>query len=118
MKGNVSGVTILTWASMVASLLRSRNDSARLASILLSPNESPSTLDSRIRLTFDSPWPLTSAIPDNPRIDWMTESWSFGSAPTTISRSPIVSLLLRALPANCANFTPGIEDILSSKDRP
>ena len=81
--------------------------SRTLASRCDKPKPSSNKEVSRIRLTFESPAPLISAIPGRLRMLWVTSSWSESSSATTTSRSPMVSLRRRALPANSARITPG-----------
>ena len=81
-------------------------------------NEESKTLCSRMRLIFDSPWPLISAIPGKSSIDSITEVRFSGRVATTISRSPMVSLLRLALPASCAFSTPEMSEILFSRASP
>ena len=81
-------------------------------------NPPSKTLVSRIILIFDSPAPLTSAIPGNPSIASETISWCSLSTATTKSKSPIVSFLLLALPANCALTTPSSAAIFAWKASP
>ena len=71
-----------------------------------------------MRLIFESPAPLTSAIPCNARMALATSSWFSGLTPTTISKSPIVSLRRRALPASWTRSTPGSALILCSNAVP
>ena len=84
------------------------------------PTEKPPSkiLVSKINDIFESPAPLTSAIPGRPSIASLTLSLSSSSTPTTTSRSPIVSLRLRALPASWAFITPSIEAIFCSNASP
>ena len=70
---------------------------------------------SRITDTLESPAPFTSAIPLRDRISFVTASTSSGLTAATISRSPMVSLLLRAEPASSALSTPGNSLIIDRK---
>ena len=110
MNANTWDGTNLTCASIVPPDSNCSYDSPPIASSTFAsrwPKLNPSSKIevSRITDTLESPAPFTSAIPFSDRISFVTASTSSGFTAATISRSPIVSLLLRAEPANSALST-------------